>query len=382
MKVLVLGDVIIDKYIYGTSTRISPEAPVPIVNLDRVKTSLGGAGLVVENLKSLGVDVTLAQTGQPQSVKTRIISDGHYITRLDEDQDANSSAVLDTILHDDFSQYDYVILSDYDKGVLDNAKQIIAHINSQGPKVIVDPKRYAHDYEGAWLVKPNNSEYTKFEFDEWQGNIIITDAGHSVTAKIDDIEYNIPIETVEVSDVTGAGDCFIAAFVYGLTKGYTHKKCLEIATKGATESVKHSGTYILKQEDVNQGIVWTNGVFDILHPGHLELLRYANTLGKKLIVGINSDASVKRLKGDSRPINNEKVRKKSLETLPWVDEVIIFDQDTPLKVIESIQPNIIVKGGDYTVETVVGHSIADVVIFPTIKGHSTTEIIDKIEGLS
>ena len=378
MKVLVLGDVIIDKYIYGTSTRISPEAPVPIVNLDRVKTSLGGAGLVVENLKSLGVDVTLAQTGQPQSVKTRIISDGHYITRLDEDQDANSSAVLDTILHDDFSQYDYVILSDYDKGVLDNAKQIIAHINSQGPKVIVDPKRYAHDYEGAWLVKPNNSEYTKFEFDEWQGNIIITDAGHSVTAKIDDIEYNIPIETVEVSDVTGAGDCFIAAFVYGLTKGYTHKKCLEIATKGATESVKHSGTYILKQEDVNQGIVWTNGVFDILHTGHLELLRYANTLGKKLIVGINSDASVKRLKGDSRPINNEKVRKKSLETLPWVDEVIIFDQDTPLKVIESIQPNIIVKGGDYTVETVVGHSIADVVIFPTIKGHSTTEIIDKM----
>lgn len=378
MKVLVLGDVIIDKYIYGTSTRISPEAPVPIVNLDRVKTSLGGAGLVVENLKSLGVDVTLAQTGQPQSVKTRIISDGHYITRLDEDQDANSSAVLDTILHDDFSQYDYVILSDYDKGVLDNAKQIIAHINSQGPKVIVDPKRYAHDYEGAWLVKPNNSEYTKFEFDEWQGNIIITDAGHSVTAKIDDIEYNIPIETVEVSDVTGAGDCFIAAFVYGLTKGYTHKKCLEIATKGATESVKHSGTYILKQEDVNQGIVWTNGVFDILHTGHLELLRYANTLGKKLIVGINSDASVKRLKGDSRPINNEKVRKKSLETLPWVDEVIIFDQDTPLKVIESIQPNIIVKGGDYTVETVVGHSIANVVIFPTIKGHSTTEIIDKM----
>ena len=382
MKVLVLGDVIIDKYIYGTSTRISPEAPVPIVNLDRVKTSLGGAGLVVENLKSLGVDVTLAQTGQPQSVKTRIISDGHYITRLDGDQDANSSTVVDTILHDDFSQYDYVILSDYDKGVLDNAKQIIAHINSQGPKVIVDPKRYAHDYEGAWLVKPNNSEYTKFEFDEWQGNIIITDAGHSVTAKIDDIEYNIPIETVEVSDVTGAGDCFIAAFVYGLTKGYTHKKCLEIATKGATESVKHSGTYILKQEDVNQGIVWTNGVFDILHTGHLELLRYANTLGKKLIVGINSDASVKRLKGDSRPINNEKVRKKSLETLPWVDEVIIFDQDTPLKVIESIQPNIIVKGGDYTVETVVGHSIANVVIFPTIKGHSTTEIIDKIEGLS
>lgn len=378
MKVLVLGDIIIDKYIYGTSTRISPEAPVPIVNIEQVSTSLGGAGLVYENLKKLGIDVTLFETEQPQSIKTRIISDGHYITRLDEDENADSNAVLSNVLRSDFSQYDYVILSDYDKGVLDNAKQIIAHINSQGPKVIVDPKRYAHDYEGAWLVKPNHNEYTKFEFDEWEDNIITTDAGHNVTAKIDDIEYNIPVETVEVSDVTGAGDCFMAAFVYGLTKGYTHKKCLEIAVKGSTESVKHSGTYILKQEDVNQGIVWTNGVFDILHTGHLELLRYANTLGKKLIVGINSDASVKRLKGESRPINSAEVRKKSLETLPWVDEVIIFDQDTPLTVIESIQPNIIVKGGDYTVETVVGHSIADVVIFPTIKGHSTTEIIDKM----
>ena len=145
MKVLVLGDVITDKYIYGTSSRISPEAPVPIVNIERVSTSLGGAGLVYENLKNLGIDVTLFETEQPHSVKTRIISDGHYITRLDEDKDANSNAVLASILRSDFSQYKYVILSDYDKGVLDNAKQIIAHINSQGPKVIVDPKRYAHE---------------------------------------------------------------------------------------------------------------------------------------------------------------------------------------------------------------------------------------------
>jgi len=380
MKVLILGDIIIDKYIYGTSTRISPEAPVPIVNIERVSTSLGGAGLVYENLKSLGVDIELFETNQPRSVKTRIISDGHYITRLDEDENANSNAVLDTILRNDFSQYKYVILSDYDKGVLDNAKQIIAHINSQGPKVIVDPKRYAHDYEGAWLVKPNNSEFTKFEFDEWQGNIITTDAGHSVVAKIDNTKYTIPVEQVEVSDVTGAGDCFLAGFVYGLTKEYSYRKCLEIAIKGSTESVKHSGTYILKQQDLNQGIVWTNGVFDILHTGHLELLRYASTLGKKLIVGINSDASVKRLKGDNRPINNANVRKQSLETLPWVSEVIIFDEDTPLQTIKTIEPNIIVKGGDYTIKTVVGHEIANVVIFPTIKGHSTTKIIDKMRN--
>ena len=380
MKVLVFGDVITDKYIYGTSSRISPEAPVPIVNINKVSTSLGGAGLVYENLKSLGVDVTLLETEQPRSVKTRIICDGHYITRLDEDEYADSNAVLQNVLRSDFSQWEYVILSDYNKGVLDCSKEIIEHINKFNCKVIVDPKRDADFYQGAWLVKPNAKELLDFNFNNWQDNIITTDAGNNVVATIDTIKYTIPVEKVEVSDVTGAGDCFLAGFVYALTKGYSYKKCLEIANRGATKSVRHSGTYILKQEDLNQGIVWTNGVFDILHTGHLELLRYANTLGKKLIVGINSDASVKKLKGETRPINSAEVRKKSLETLPWVDEVIIFDDDTPLKLIETIQPNIIVKGGDYTIETVVGHEIADVVIFPTIKGHSTTEIIDKMKA--
>ena len=378
MKVLVIGDIIIDKYIYGTSTRISPEAPVPIVNIEQVSTSLGGAGLVHENLKSLGVDVTLLQTEQPRSIKTRIISDGHYITRLDEDENADSNAVLSNVLRSDFSQYDYVILSDYDKGVLDNAKQIIAHINSQGPKVIVDPKRYAHDYEGAWLVKPNHNEYTKFEFDEWKDNIITTDAGHNVTAKIDDIEYNIPVETVEVSDVTGAGDCFMAAFVYGLTKGYTHKKCLEIAVKGSTESVKHSGTYILNKEDLENTVVFTNGCFDILHTGHFELLKAAKEKGDKLIVGLNDDNSVKRLKGDNRPINPVEIRKKQLEILSWVDEVIVFSEDTPYNLIKSLKPNLIVKGGDYKVNEVVGHDLTSVYIVPTVEDFSTTSILEKI----
>jgi len=380
MKVLVFGDIITDKYIYGTSSRISPEAPVPVVNITNSATSLGGAGLVFENLKSLGVDVTLFDTMQPRSTKTRIISDGHYITRLDEDEQADGEVVLKQVIDTDFSQYEYVILSDYNKGVLDNAKQIIEHINSQGCKVIVDPKRNAQFYQDAWLVKPNAKELIDFDFKGWKGNIITTDADRNVVATIDNIKYNVPVEKVEVSDVTGAGDCFLAGFVYGLTKEYSYKKCLQIAIKGSTKSVSRSGTYILKQEDLNQGIVWTNGVFDILHTGHLELLRYANTLGKKLIVGINSDPSVKRLKGNSRPINSAEVRKKNLETLPWVDEVIVFDDDTPLKIIETLQPNIIVKGGDYTVETVVGHEISNVVIFPTIKGHSTTEIIDKMKA--
>ena len=376
MKVLVFGDIIIDKYIYGTSTRISPEAPVPVVTYTDEKTTMGGAALVFENLTSLGVDAELYDTLEDHSVKTRIICDGHYITRIDEDKNANSNAVLERVKQSDFSAYDIVVLSDYDKGTLDNAKQIIKHINKFNCKVIVDPKRYAHDYENAWLVKPNHSEYTKFEFDEWQGNIITTDAGHSVRATIDDVEYNIPVESVEVSDVTGAGDCFLASFVYALTKGYTHKKCLELAVRGSTESVKHAGTYILKQEDVEDTVVFTNGVFDILHTGHLELLRQAKELGNKLVVGINSDASVKRLKGNDRPINNTDQRVKQISMLPWVDEVHVFDQDTPYELIKYIQPNKIVKGGDYTVETVVGHDLAEVHLIPTVEGYSTTNIIE------
>ena len=378
MKILVIGDVIIDKYIYGTSTRISPEAPVPVITYIEEKETRGGAGLVYENLKSLGVDVEMYDTLEDHSVKTRIICDGHYITRIDEDKDADSNAVLQRIKQADFSAYDIVVLSDYDKGTLDNAKKIIKHINKFNCKVIVDPKRYAHDYEGAWLVKPNNSEYTKFEFDEWQGNIITTDAGHSVSATIDDKEYTVPVNNLEVADVTGAGDCFMAAFVYGLTKEYTYKKCLEIAVKGSTESVKHAGTYILKQEDVEDTVVFTNGVFDILHIGHLKLLRHAKTLGNRLIVGINSDSSVKRLKGDLRPINGEDTRKESLLELGFVDDVIVFEEDTPLQAITKLEPDIIVKGGDYTFDTVVGNHLAKVVIFPTVEGHSTTRMINDL----
>ena len=375
-KVLIIGDVIIDRYIYGTSERISPEAPVPVVKYLREVETLGGAGLVYENLKSLGIDVTLFETNQPRSIKTRIICDGHYITRIDDDKDANSGVMLDEVLCSDFAEYDYVILSDYDKGVLDNAKQIITHINSYGCKVIVDPKRYAHDYEGAWLVKPNHSEYTKFEFDEWQGNIITTDAGNSVSATIDNIEYTIPVEQVEVSDVTGAGDCFLAAFVYGLTKGYDYQKSIEFAVRGSTEAVTHVGTYILTEKDLQKRVIFTNGCFDILHKGHLTLLKEARSLGDKLIVGLNNDVSVKRLKGNDRPFNDITTRKEQLELIPYVDEVVIFDEDTPYNLIKNIKPDLIVKGGDYTVEEIVGHDLAPVHIVPTIKGYSTTKILE------
>ena len=380
MKVLVIGDVIIDKYIYGTSERLSPEAPVPIVKHLREVETLGGAGLVYENLKSLGVDVTLMESDHGyRSVKTRVICDGHYVTRIDDDKRASGNAVLADVLSNDFSQYEYVILSDYDKGVLDESLEIIEHINKFNCKIIVDPKEHANQYKDAWLVKPNYKEFDEFGFTYWQSNIITTKAGDNVVATIDNINYNIPVEPVEVSDVTGAGDCFLAAFVYGLTKQYTHKHCLEIAVKGSREAVKHVGTHTLTVSDLEERIVFTNGCFDILHKGHLTLLKEARALGDRLVVGLNSDSSVKRLKGAARPINSEDTRQAQLELIPYVDEVIIFNDDTPYNLIKEINPDLIVKGGDYTVEEVVGHDLVAVHLIPTVQGYSTTDIIKASE---
>ena len=378
-KVLVIGDIIIDRYIYGTSTRLSPEAPVPVVSQNHIVETIGGAGLVYENLRNLDVDVSIYNTGAESSIKTRVICDGHYITRIDDDKFADGTDVLDKIINDDFSQYEYVVLSDYNKGVLDESKQIIKHLNTFGCKVIVDPKEHATHYEGAWLVKPNYKEFGDFGFTEWKGNIITTNAGENVVASIDGNVYDISVDNLEVSDVTGAGDCFIAAFVYALTKGYDYQKSIELAVRGSTESVKHVGTYILTEKDLQKRVVFTNGCFDILHKGHLTLLKQARSLGDKLVVGLNSDDSVKRLKGHDRPFNNVDTRREQLLLIPYVDDVIIFEQDTPYNLIKELQPDLIVKGGDYTVEEIVGHDLAPVHIVPTVEGYSTTKILEAKE---
>lgn len=377
MKVLVIGDIIIDKYIYGTSTRLSPEAPVPVVTQERIKETIGGAGLVHANLLSLGVDsVLFNDEHEPKSIKTRVLCDGHYITRIDNDVHTDGEDVLRRVREIDFSAYDYVIMSDYDKGYLDESVQLIKHFNKFGCKVIVDPKTHANHYEGAWLVKPNEKEFQEY-FINWQGNIITTRASDSVIAKIDNKVYEVDVEKVEVSDVTGAGDCFLAAFVYALTNGYDYESAIKLAIQGSTESVKHIGTYVLTEKDLKKKVVFTNGCFDVLHKGHLTLLKEARNLGDKLVVGLNSDSSVKQLKGSTRPFNDVNTRREQLELIPYVDEVIVFDEDTPYELIKEIKPDLIVKGGDYTVEEIVGHDLAPVHIVPTVEGHSTTKILEK-----
>ena len=219
-KVLVIGDIITDKYVYGTTERLSPEAPVPVVKHLRTEERVGGAGLVYENLKGLEVDVELLDLSSPRCIKTRVICDGHYITRIDDDH--QTVGAWEIIKEKTFEEYEYVILSDYNKGVLERSLEIIEHLNSFGCKVIVDPKRHSSYYKGAWLVKPNAKEYKELEFENWLGNIITTAAEGSITAKINGENYSLMPEQVEVNDVTGAGDCFIAAFVYGLVNNKSH----------------------------------------------------------------------------------------------------------------------------------------------------------------
>lgn len=376
VKVAIIGDVIIDRYIHGTSNRLSPEAPIPIVEHKETFDCPGGAGNLYENLKSLGVDVDLLDFSNPKCIKTRIFCDGHYVTRIDQDYKTDGQVVLEKIKQIDFSPYEYAVFSDYNKGVLDCTQEIINYINTFNCKIIVDPKRDIKAYDKVWLIKPNKMEYEKFNIKQWVSNIIVTDSSGTVNAKLDGKSYSIIPQQVEVADVTGAGDCFLAAFVYGLTIGKDYSTCLKMATNAATESVKHVGTYVLSKKDFEEYVVFTNGVFDILHKGHFELLKQARSLGTKLVVGINSDASVKRLKGESRPINDERTRVEQLEALPWVDEVFVFHDDTPYNLIKKLNPALIVKGGDYTVETVVGHDLAPVHIVPTVEGYSTTKIIE------
>jgi D-beta-D-heptose 7-phosphate kinase/D-beta-D-heptose 1-phosphate adenosyltransferase len=203
----------------------------------------------------------------------------------------------------------------------------------------------------------------------------VTESKWPVQARIDNVSFTIIPEDCDVNDVTGAGDCFLAAFVYGLVDGVSMHNALKLACAGATESVKHVGTYVLTEKDLKKKVIFTNGCFDVLHKGHLTLLKKARAMGDKLVVGLNSDASVNVLKGNGRPFNDVNTRIEQLELIPYVDEVIVFDEDTPILVIKKLRPDVIVKGGDYRVEEVVGHDISPVRIIPLVEGHSTTEIL-------
>jgi D-beta-D-heptose 7-phosphate kinase/D-beta-D-heptose 1-phosphate adenosyltransferase len=385
MKIAVIGDFINDIYVYGTVEKISPESPIPIFKQQSIDLRNGGAGNVVANLKALGNETEFWY--QNNSTKRRYVCDNHIMFRSDIEEYVPNNGPTNY----DLTGIEYCILSDYNKGYLHNSQQIVDYCISKGCKVVVDPKKQLTNYRNASIIKLNQKELLEYtppnlSFLEIRkmyniGALVITMGKAGVYISSDDFEGPIFAEEHQVSDVTGAGDVFIAAMTHFLNKGENLYRASEYACKLASISVTKFGTYMLTDEDIKQvRTVFTNGCFDILHKGHIDYLKKSKTLGAKLIVGLNSDQSVKRLKGQSRPINNQEDRKAVLESLDCVDEVIIFDDDTPYDLINKIKPSIITKGGDYKPDQVVGNDLADVVIIPFVDGYSTSKVLEKLNG--
>ena len=387
--IAVFGDFIIDEYIYGTVDRISPESPIPVFKETKREMRDGGVGNVYNNLKALGSNPKLHTHKLVAPIKTRYVCDNHIMFRSD-----NETYLPNTKSPSyDLTGVDYCLLSDYNKGYLHHSKKMIEYCHSKGCKVVVDPKKALHYYKGADIVKLNEKELKlygqeeiryNFEYQDIRyrydiGALVITMADKGVY--IDSPEYCGIIHTNHhnVADVTGAGDVFVAAMTHYLDKGKTLFEACTKAVELASISVTKFGTYVLTQEDIAQTrTVFTNGCFDVLHRGHIEYLKASKKLGARLIVGLNSDRSIRKLKGKTRPVNSEQDRQIVLQELDCVDEVILFNDDTPYDLIKQINPDIITKGGDYKPEEVVGNDLAEVVIIPYIEGYSTTKILEKI----
>ncbi|MCE1175631.1 MAG: D-glycero-beta-D-manno-heptose-7-phosphate kinase [Burkholderiales bacterium] len=462
-RILVIGDLMIDHYLWGNCNRISPEAPVQVVAVNKENSVLGGAGNVVNNLKQLGavVDIMsvvgqdeqaqelthmleqagigsiqlIQQAGRTTSKKSRVIAAHQQVLRFDKESTAEISAPAQTELLAKFSAHidfvDIIVLSDYGKGVLTDfvTREIIRIARSKNKRVLVDPKGNDYSkYTGAYLLTPNKkeaSEASKIDIvdkdslnqaiqylkDTCALDVSLITLSEEGIACLDQDLQIYPTVARDVFDVTGAGDTVIAALAFALGANYSIEQAIVFSNLAAgvvvgklgsatatldeiiayEQSLKQvSGSLCIKTWDEiaviardlkrrGQKIVFTNGCFDLLHTGHARYLEQAREFGDVLIVGVNSDASVSRLKGPSRPINSEDDRAYILASLKSVDYTVIFHEDTPYELIKLIQPNVLVKGGDYRGKEVVGQDIAkEVKIVDFVAGKSTTGTIEKI----
>ncbi|HEX3941679.1 MAG TPA: bifunctional D-glycero-beta-D-manno-heptose-7-phosphate kinase/D-glycero-beta-D-manno-heptose 1-phosphate adenylyltransferase HldE [Acidobacteriaceae bacterium] len=464
--VLVIGDVMLDKYLWGEVERISPEAPVPVVRTGHRSEQPGGAGNVAMNLAGLGSQVTLlgfaggdsdqealesllrsagiacrliATAGAPTTAKLRILGGNQQMLRLDtESSGPRPAAAYDQILsafEGALPSAGVVILSDYSKGVLSESlcRSLIQKARAASIPVLVDPKSRSFErYRGATTVCPNLNELAlaaglpthDMEAVLSAGQAMIPALGldyltvtlsdKGIAVLYPDRRVLLPAVARKVFDVSGAGDTAIATLALGLAGRLPIEDASRLANLAAgivvakvgtvpvqkhelvgalsEEIGLHAGEKVLSREQLmarvaawraaGQRIVFTNGCFDILHIGHIALLSEARLQGDKLIVGINSDASVQRLKGPSRPMVPQNERAQMLAALTAVDSVVVFGEDTPLSLIEAVRPDVLVKGGDYTEATIVGASEVRswggaVRIIPVIEGISTSKIIAK-----
>jgi len=465
-RLLVVGDVMLDKYIWGEVGRISPEAPVPVVRMTHQSHQPGGAGNVAMNISRLGAQVSvigftggdenetllaeclrangvspqfIVSEGFPTITKQRILSGQQQMLRLDSERlGARPQGDYDRLLRSVLEQLpgcDAVVLSDYAKGVLtpEVCRAVIDAARKQGTPVLVDPKSADfRRYRGATTVCPNLGELSRAVAMDTRELTPLLDAAEKLVQELD-LEFitatlgdkgialirpgnRMMAQAVarQVFDVSGAGDTVIAVLALCLGSGLKPETAVALANIAAGIVVGKVGTVpvekheliaalapqialhavdkvVTREELVQRSALWkangervvfTNGCFDLLHVGHITLLEEARGFGDRLIVAINSDASVTGLKGPTRPIVGEKERGRVLAALAAVDAVVVFGEPTPLEVIAAARPDVIVKGGDYDVSTVVGAAEVmswggQVKIVPTVAGFSTTGLIAK-----
>ncbi|MDD5284755.1 MAG: bifunctional D-glycero-beta-D-manno-heptose-7-phosphate kinase/D-glycero-beta-D-manno-heptose 1-phosphate adenylyltransferase HldE [Desulfuromonadaceae bacterium] len=468
LRCLVVGDLMLDEYLWGKAERISPEAPVQVVDVMREELRLGGAGNVVNNLAALGVQVAVCSVigddengwsllkefgrrnvsteavfldpNRRTSRKTRVVAANQQIVRIDRetreslanDFEKQVCEWIDTHA----GKFDVVVLSDYNKGVLTPSviAAAISSASATGIELLVDPKGADFNrYRGATLLTPNRKEAEaasgiaiRDSETLAEAAAVIMDAvglqhllitrseeGMSLFSKNAEV-VNIPTVAREVFDVSGAGDTVLAALAVGIASGLSMAESARLANIAAGIAVGKLGTSVVTPQEIidavalshrdsdskiktldvltsviraeksrGRRVVFTNGCFDLLHAGHVKYLQKARSLGDILVLGLNSDASVRRLKGEKRPLIAEEERAHILAALDCIDYVIIFDEDTPLELIMALKPDILAKGGDYTIEGVVGKDFVEayggrVELVSFVDGKSTSNIIERV----
>jgi D-beta-D-heptose 7-phosphate kinase/D-beta-D-heptose 1-phosphate adenosyltransferase len=468
---LVIGDVMLDRFVYGSIERISPEAPIPILSIERFADMPGGAGNVVRNLAAMGAQAILvgvvgedawadslnAQLEQvpgvqarfiidpsrPTTVKTRYVAEGQQVLRADRESRSvlprEAQAALLAQVERALPEVDIVLLSDYGKGVLSDAvvAAAITMARAAGKPVIVDPKaRTFAKYRGATVLTPNRHELQvacgfecltdeevvvgarRLLAEDLCATLVVTRGkdGMSVVPA-DGPAVHLRTTAREVFDVSGAGDTVAAAMALGLAAGGDIIEACTLANLAAGIVVGKPGTAIVTTAEITaalrpfdgraehqklfslesvlrlardwraQGlkVAFANGCFDLLHPGHISLIDQARRAADRLIVGLNSDASIRRLKGAQRPVQNEVARATVLASLKSVDAVVIFGEDTPLALIKALEPDVLVKGADYSLDKVVGADLVmkrggRVVLAELVPGHSTTETLKRVSS--
>lgn len=459
--ILVVGDLMLDRYWQGETQRISPEAPVPVVRVTGDEDRLGGAGNVARNIRALGGHATVVgvvgadangervrallaadgcraelveRPGWETVTKLRVISRHQQLIRLDFEQALPPEAAGDLAARcsSALSEVSTLVLSDYAKGALADPAALIAAARDAGKPVVVDPKRRdLSAYRGATVLTPNLGEFEaavgpcrdesellerahRLVRDLELGALVITRSEHGMTVVGADGQHlTLPAEAREVYDVTGAGDTVVATLAMGVAAGLDIPHAAALANSAAGIVVGKLGTAVVTRQELEavrhqrlpavrgvvdeaalfhavaaarqrgERIVMTNGCFDILHPGHVAYLEQAANLGDRLVVAVNDDASVTRLKGPDRPVNSLAQRMAVLAGLRSVDWVVPFGEDTPERLICAVKPDYLVKGGDYRPDEIAGSGCVraaggEVVVLDFVEGFSTTAIIKSL----